>query len=367
MRALSRPFYLLFILSLIAWGCDCDSSSGNGDGDRLDAADGDGGENGGDAGDAGDAGDGGGGRPDSSVQLPTEVHVVISIDNGYGFGYGSAQKINHYFEGQADHGAEGIFHCSYACEVDADCLAACEADEAQTDCPTDLACDAFGSCNNDRRGPETYIVPAEAARTNDYLYVIAWSDESGTQGFIGQFKDDRGWNRIYTGDGAWEVCATGDNYDPPPSGEHQDDTGPPLEDGPIDGAERLGINEWIRRCNLGADAPAGERSYSEGWVTLTEANSRGHRLHALEHAAEEDIDNFPDLCGRHEADADRGDAIDPAARWLWYYDPAPGPKEPGGVIPDPIADPDEIFTSEAYLGDFYIFRLPTRVVIAPPG
>lgn len=351
MKALHRSLYFSLLLSLIAWGCDCDSSTGGRNGEDLSDAGDDGDNKGGDAGDAGDAGDDDK-KPDFT--LPTEIHVVITIDNGYGFGYGSAEKINHYFEGQADHGAAGIFYCSEACESD-------------DDCDDDLTCDSFGTCNGDRRGPETYIVPAEAARANDYLYVIAWSDESGTQGFIGQFKDDRGWNSIYTGHGEWEVCATGDNYDPPAQGSHLDDTGPPLEDALVDGAERVGINEWIRRCNLGADATGNDRTYSEGWVSLTKTNSRGHRLHALDHSAEEDIANFPQLCGREEGDEQYGDAIDPQARWLWYYDPAPRPKNNPGGTPIPIDDPDDIFTSSLYLGDFYIFRLPTAVVITPPG
>jgi len=347
-----QPFFVLALaFVLTAWACNCDSSTGsNGDTKGGDASDGDANGDG-----DGDDDDGGKKPPGTDGPLTTEIHVVITIDNGYGFGYGSADRINHYFEGQADHGAAGIFYCSTPCESDADCLAACEGPPGTANCPEDLACDEFGTCNHDRRGPETYIVPADAARTNDYLYVIAWSDEAGTQGFIGQFKDDRGWNRIYTGHGAWEVCATGDNYDPPPQGAHLDDTGPPLEDAVLDGVARIGINEWIRRCNLGPDAPEGEKTYSEGWVSIDEVNSRGHRLHALSHEAEAGIANFPNLCGRQSEDGDRGDAIDPEARWLWYYDA------------EKITNPDSIFTSSEYLGDFYIFRLPTRVVIAPPG
>lgn len=135
-----QPFFFLALaFVLTAWACNCDSSTGsNGDTKGGDASDGD--ANGDGDGDDDDD-DGGKKPPGTDGPLTTEIHVVITIDNGYGFGYGSADRINHYFEGQADHGAAGIFYCSTPCESDADCLAACEGPPGTANCPEDLACD----------------------------------------------------------------------------------------------------------------------------------------------------------------------------------------------------------------------------------
>lgn len=47
------------------------------------------------------------------------------------------------------------------------------------------------------------------ASTGDYFYIIAWSDDAGKQGLIGEFTGTR---TIFTGNAAWEVYATGKNY-----------------------------------------------------------------------------------------------------------------------------------------------------------
>lgn len=47
------------------------------------------------------------------------------------------------------------------------------------------------------------------AETGDWFYVIAWSDNGGKQGFIGEFSGNK---TILTGDSAWEVYGTGKDY-----------------------------------------------------------------------------------------------------------------------------------------------------------
>jgi hypothetical protein len=57
------------------------------------------------------------------------------------------------------------------------------------------------------------------ASTGDWFYIIAWSDNSGWQGLIGEFK---GTATIHTGNPDWEVYATGKDYDnkeAPPASE----------------------------------------------------------------------------------------------------------------------------------------------------
>ena len=66
----------------------------------------------------------------------------------------------------------------------------------------------------DGRGPERYVVPPEDTGVGSYLYVLAWADESTTQGTLGQLRrtDGKG-NTFYTGQGDWQVCATGKNLE----------------------------------------------------------------------------------------------------------------------------------------------------------
>lgn len=62
---------------------------------------------------------------------PVDVHVTITADNAYGFGYGAETSLAHYFLGVEDGGGQ-IFFCSAVCD-------------AQTPCPGDTTCDAFGT------------------------------------------------------------------------------------------------------------------------------------------------------------------------------------------------------------------------------
>jgi hypothetical protein len=94
-----------------------------------------------------DAGDGNEGMPD----LPSEVNVIITADNAYGFGYGTISALQSYFGGVENPDADDIF-----------------------DCPVG-------------NGPEEYVVPAEDANLGGYLYIIGYADKAVTQGVIAKF------------------------------------------------------------------------------------------------------------------------------------------------------------------------------------
>lgn len=156
----------------------------------------DGGENGGD------------GMPD----LQSDVNVIITADNAYGFGYGTTTALANYFGGVENPDAGDIF-----------------------DCPVD-------------HGPEQYVVPAADANQGGFLYIIGYADKSTTQGVIAKFYRE-GAMPVYTGAGGWEVCATGEDHDPGSGG-------PSLET----------INSFIAQCN--ASELAAETT-SVGWVGTT--------------------------------------------------------------------------------------------------
>lgn len=304
-----RLFALLALAAFAALGCDCGGTSG-GDGDPDGSARADGGD--------------GSTDEDSSVSTPRpDIHVVITADNAYGFGYGRQASLDHYFMGVED-GGNDIFVCSDACDE-------------ETPCPDvtgePIECDIFGTCNDDRKGPETYVVPGEETVAGGFLYIVTWSDELVTQGLIAQFSATNGAPPIYTGRSSeWRVCATGENYDPGSGG-------PELEV----------INEFIGKCNDGDP----EETFSAGWVGTTPNEAR--QALVILHPDDEEDHNFDILCGRDPSESDRGDAIDPDARWIWFDDDVDDDltafrSEPGDLDPR---------------GDFLIFRLPLFAVVGP--
>lgn len=143
---------------------------------------------------------------------PSDIEVVITADNAYGFGYGTIDAIENYYGGIENTTAGQIFNCG--------------------------------------DGPELYMIPAEVADQATHLYVIAWADSSVTQGVLGRFRRTGGGGSfgeyVHTGDAGWEVCATGIDYQPGSGG-------PPL----------VQVNQLIGSCNADALSP---QTTSVGWV-----------------------------------------------------------------------------------------------------
>ncbi|MCA9535007.1 MAG: hypothetical protein KC593_15050 [Myxococcales bacterium] len=258
-------------------------------------------------------------RPDTPPPVPPDVYVLLTADNAYGFGYGSNAALVDYFEGVED-GGDNIFVCSNACD-------------AETPCPNAVECDIFGTCNGDRRGPETYVVPGDTAPANGFLYVVVWSDESVTQGLIGQFRTSDGSGAVvYTGSPDWQVCATGVDIDPV-------DADPTLAE----------INAQIANCNMGATGP----TFSGGWLGNELGNNPSGvmELSVLTNVADEPP-QFAPLCQADDnSDPTRtGDSIDAEARWMWFD--------------EDNTDGTSAFQSNGMpRGDFLIFRLPIDSVI----
>ena len=137
-------------------------------------------------------------------------------------------------------------------------------------------------------------MPEADSMVGDYLYIVAWDDSATTQGVLGQFARVGG-ETIYTGTGAWEVCATGVRY------ESGTGTGGPSLDV---------INAQILLCNGGATDPS---TTSAGWVDAT--GTAAGKLQAGEDNSTAGSatpgNEFGIVCG-----------IDAAARWMWFnWDP----------------------------------------------
>lgn len=229
-------------------------------------------------------------RQDGHVVDPmVDVHVVITADNAYGFGYGDEASMANYFGGIENNTAGEIFLCS--------------------------------------NGPESYTVPAADANAGKFLYIVAYADSAVTQGVIGQFKRDTEQSpAVYTGQGEWEVCATGQNYSPGSGG-------PAIQV----------INEQIALCNSASTDPG---TTSVGWVDIDGNSASGNGVGALAVGEDNTTDRttptpgneFPIVCSSNTNE----NGIDDEARWMWYnWDPAniQWPTQspfmwPGGTNPD---------------------------------
>jgi hypothetical protein len=197
----------------------------------------------------GGAGDGSGVMPD----LPSEVNVIITADNAYGFGYGTKTALANYFGGVENRESADIF-----------------------DCPVGV-------------GPEQYVVPAADANAGGFLYIVGYADKSTTQGVIAKFYRD-GAEPVFTGAGKWEVCATGEDYDPGSGGP-----------------DLATINDYITKCNAGSLDPA---TSSVGWVDTT-GTANGRLAFGEDNSTPRDKpmpgNEFLVACD-----------IEPAARWMWF-------------------------------------------------
>ena len=287
-------------LLLVGTGCSCETNLGSDAGPRPDGGvrlDGGGPFDAGSRPDSGPAPDAG------PPAAPPDVNVVLTGDNAYGFGYGSADAIRSYFAGREATLAGHIFNCSTPCTTDGEC--------------TTGDCDDFGTCNDDGNGPETYVVPGAQTSVGDYLYIVAWSDDAVTQGVLGTFQAVGASVGLHTGDDGWEVCATGVDYDIGAGGPPQSE-----------------IDSEIVRCNGGGGV-------SQGWVgpddtpmalAIGEANEAGS------------AGEFPGTC----TNADRGDHLGPEARWMWF-------------------DRDVTDGTPAFrggdMGEFLLFRLQVQDVV----
>jgi hypothetical protein len=237
--------------------------------------------------------DGGGGV------VPTgDVDVVLTADNAYAFGYGSASALSKVTRAPATFSAAEIFSCP------------------------------IGSATTSG-GPEAWLVPSADAPGDAYLYVVAWADRSTTQGVLGQFKRATG-APIYTGNGAWEACATGV--------ELQIGT-----QGYADGPSLQTINGELTKCNA---ASGSKTETSAGWVNNTGAVTPG-AVGTLVFGEDNSAagGDFPITC---QMDATGKQGIDAQAKWMWY--------SPDGQNAFRYVGPGNQTRT------FLIFRLPAKAI-----
>jgi hypothetical protein len=171
-------------------------------------------------------------------------------------------------------------------------------------------------------GPEQYTV---TANSNDYLYIVAYDKDSGTQGVLGQFQF--GTNAaIYTGDPAWQVCASGTNFDC--------NSGGPL-------VQQI-VND-INVCNTGDPLMT-----SKAWVDTNGTAIGKLAVGEVNGPPPPPVpgDVFQQACTTIQSPSQ---GINVQARWMWYnWDPANASIKP--------------FDTNSADDEYLIFRLPVREV-----
>lgn len=214
------------------------------------------------------------------------VDATVTTDNAYSFGYGPLSGPTSLIGGVENCTAGQIFNCV--------------------------------------GGPETYLgVPSGPGQ---YLYLVAYSDGSVTQGTLGQFID--GSTVVLTGNLNWEVYATGQNLNPNCGG-------------PSNAPSLAAVNAQVALANAGS----GGANSSVGWVnTLGGATGTVGAL-AIGEENNSASGHYPIVCN-----------IASGARWMWY---TPNPV----TITDPFrtGSPPNL-PSDA--NEYLIFRLTSELPTA---
>ena len=287
-------FALLVPVIALAAGCGSDDSGGGG-------VDGTGGASGSSAARGGAGGvvipqggssSGTAGTAGTMPDLDSEVNVIITADNAYGFGYGTGATVLNYFGGVENPNSEDIFGCPVG------------------------------------NGPESYVVPADSANEGEYLYIVAYADKSTTQGVIAKFFRE-GAEAVFTGNGNWQVCATGEDRDP-------GDGGPTLDE----------LNAELANCNAGG---GNLETTSGGWVGVAPTTG-GNVVFGEDNST----DRGSPMVGNEFLIACD---IDAEARWMWYEWEAD--RNSGSPFMWPGG-------SENVTKDFLIFRLGAEFVPGDP-
>jgi hypothetical protein len=245
-----------------------------------------------------------------------DVDAVITVDNAYGFAFGSETGIttSSYFGGlrnttAADitNGAPVLFNAGDA--------------------------NAGNGFTNAGVGPEAYDLNGLPA--SDYLYLIAWSDDASLQGAIGSFSV--GAQTLGTVPNAgWQVYATGIDRDSNIASDTLTNSA----------ADIALINQQIALANING----GGAGTSRGWVDengLLPDGSPGSGALAF------GDDNTGGSGGLLPFGAIQGVPSD--ARWMWYNEDPATISNPFTALP---AGPDGH-------NEFLIFRIPVEQIPSP--
>ena len=240
-----------------------------------------------------------------AVPASADIDATVTADNAYSFGWGDANGLGPGFGGK---------YVGASISPDNSLLF--------KSCPGGPGPNAYGV--------ETYSIPAGMVLPNKYLYLVAFSDDSDRQGVLGSFIDKLTGVQVHTGEGPWQVCASGQDFD-----------GDVLTEDVSKGVPSLTtINTQIRQCNTWTSAGGtGPATTSGGWVD----NSGDYGLGTIHFGSLNDS-SAPAKWGEISC-------IPPAARWMWF-----------NSNPGTISDPTGTGGNHK---EFLIFRMPMEPFLPP--
>lgn len=206
-----------------------------------------------------------------SVQsvLAFPINVNITADNAYGFGFGNATGISTYCGGIRNILAGEIFSPPV----------------------TNVSCNGIPfPYTIPNSGPERYSLDVNST---DYVYMVAWSDNSVSQGILASFELSN--NALVSGSNTWEVFATGI------------DKNSSLANDTLTVADLPSINQQITLANNNSGA---SNTSSVGWVGINGGSSGTIGALALGglNINGQGLSSYPFQV--------QGIASD--ARWMWY-------------------------------------------------
>ena len=253
----------------------------------------------------------------ASAASAVDVDAVITSDNAYGFGFGDStgMSTSSYFGGLRNVSAGEIYNGLPQLYTAGDA-------------------NAGNGYTNTGIGPERYDL--NGLPPSDYMYLVAWSDDTSYQGTIASFSVGAQSVSTVPGQG-WEVFATGMDRDSHIAGDTLTNSA----------ADIATINAQIALAN----ANGGGAGTSVGWVDENGMlpGGGGPGAGALVFGD----DNTGGIGGTHPFPSVNG--IPDSAQWMWYNeDPA--------SISNPFQAGPEGADGHA---EFLIFRLPVRQVPTP--
>jgi len=257
------------------------------------------------------------GRSGQAFAQIMNVEAVVTTDNAYSFGWGTVAGILqvNWWGNFINTSAGAITNCS----------------------------STLSGLNN-TNGPENFS-PLNPT-IDDFLYIIAWSDDSTRQGALGQFTDGGSSNIAFTGvSPLWEVYATGEDFD--------------TLSGPNSSPSLAVINNAITTAN----SNTGPANSSGGWVGAA-GGPTGTRGNLVVGDPNMDLLNgnvFPIACQSTSSP----NWISPVARWMWYNDDQLGLSDAAVFDnqPNPNLNNGKFSTvGNGGQREFLIFRLPVTAL-----
>jgi hypothetical protein len=245
-----------------------------------------------------------------------DITAEVTVDNNYSFGWGDVNGMNpaNFFGPFLSTSAGDIYNCH------------------GPNPPPNTAV----------TGPEFF--PNLHPTITDYLYIVAWSDDTDYQGLIGKFTDNNTGTVLYTGDPGWQVFATGIDFDCGFAGCVPNTSIPLSPSTP----PRTLVNQQIVLAN----SNTGPQTSSKGWRSPVSSGPNGFLAVGNFNGGPSNSPPYSPPLAACSAQFPLGSG----ARWMWYSDATPNVFQ---VQPTVNNGPGNTMGRGGWR-EFLIFRMPVK-------